>query len=109
MASPGELRQEPIQIRNELAALRVIAGPEPRELEHQKAHLRTNRFAGQQERVREKLSVQKVGIGLPGLVAEPIQFGKFLIVTASVTLKPKRKSEGTSAPNRSRYCVVGNV
>ena len=48
----------------------VVGRPEPGKLEHQEADGRADGLARLRERIHEQLGVQKVFVGLPGLLAE---------------------------------------
>jgi len=54
----------------------VVTRPETRELEHQHANFLPNVFAWFQKRCGEQIGIQKIGIRLTGLCAEPVEIRK---------------------------------
>lgn len=64
-----ELAQECVQVRDEVPAMLGIRRPEPGKLEPHEADGQADGFSGLQERLHEQIGVQKVFLGLPGLLA----------------------------------------
>jgi hypothetical protein len=56
----------------------VIGRPEAREPEQEHALLVADGLAGLEERAREQLGVEEVGVGLTGLDAETVELGELL-------------------------------
>ena len=73
-----ELAQEPVEVGDEVTAMRVVGRPEPGKLEHQEADGRSDGLAGLQERLRKQIRVQEILVGLASLLAEPVQVRVFL-------------------------------
>jgi hypothetical protein len=73
-----ELAEECVQMSDEIAAMLVIDGPKAGELKDQEAYLETDRFAGTQEGLLEKLGVEKILIELTSRLTEPVQIREAL-------------------------------
>src|SRR5581483_7832011 len=73
----GQLSQKIIQVRDEIAAMLIIVGPETRELKDQQANLRLNGRTRSQEAGGKQICVQKIFVRFAGQIPEAIQLGKF--------------------------------
>jgi len=72
----GKLPKKGVQVGHEPATVRVVAGIEPRKLEHEHAQLLLHRFAGPQETAQKQIGIEEVRVGLSRAVTETRQVGK---------------------------------